>query len=506
MFASRTAAEAVAHNKLRAGLTSLGILFGVASVIAMLAIGNGAEQEILEQMKMLGANNIVITPIVEQKEGKVDTDPNAKKAAEAIHARDSRISTPKRFAATIPDVGDTSSEVVVNSVITREGHHRSGKIVGVDSSYFPRDEPSTSTKARQFAASHFAAAAPVAIIGQGVKSRFFTTDRSDRPDDQGRQPVGHRRRRARGSQGVAGDGAAARHSRREHGRLRAAADDAAALSKSRRGHAAGNGARGARVEQRIVERFQRDGRRSAPRSATTTSSTRSSSRSTSRPPSRPWPTSCAECCNAATTTSPISRSPSPNCCCKQEQRTKTIFNIVLGAIASISLVVGGIGIMNIMLASILERIKEIGVRRAVGATQRRRARAVPQRSDHDQPRGRHRRDHRRRHSRDRHRARRRRFTRSCRRCRWPWRSACRSPWDWCSASCPRPRRPSRIRSSACATSSAARTISLATDSAIVRRFDLAFFRRFVCASLLLSSSPPRRLAPRRLRKRSFSKR
>jgi len=55
---------------------------------------------------------------------------------------------------------------------------------------------------------------------------------------------------------------------------------------------------------------------------------------------------------------------------KQEQRTKAIFNIVLGAIASISLVVGGIGIMNIMLASILERIKEIGVRRAVGATQK----------------------------------------------------------------------------------------------------------------------------------------
>jgi putative ABC transport system permease protein len=65
----RTAAEAVVHNKLRAGLTSLGILFGVASVIAMLAIGRGAKQEILAQMQLLGSNNIVITPLVEQKEG-----------------------------------------------------------------------------------------------------------------------------------------------------------------------------------------------------------------------------------------------------------------------------------------------------------------------------------------------------------------------------------------------------------------------------------------------------
>src|SRR5437868_6373554 len=131
VFSMRTAIEAVAHNKLRAGLTSLGILFGVASVIAMLAIGHGAEQEILAQMRLLGSNNVVVVPIVEQKEGQLKDG-----AAAGGQKTNKKVFTPgltyadaQAIQMVIPNVEATSAEIVLNSMITREGRSRSGKLV-----------------------------------------------------------------------------------------------------------------------------------------------------------------------------------------------------------------------------------------------------------------------------------------------------------------------------------------------------------------------------------------
>jgi len=360
-FAGRTAAEAVGHNKLRAGLTSLGILFGVASVIAMLAIGKGAEQEILEQMKMLGANNIVITPLVEQKEGKVEADEKkeAKRFTPGLTYLDAM-----SIAATIPDVKAISAEILINSVLTREGRHRSGKVVGVDSNYFHVTNLHLA-QGTGFARTHFETGAPVAIIGHGVKSRFFTRE----------DPLG--RRIKVGSQwltvvGVLEDRKVAESTAQRLG-IRDANMDVyvpipTMLLRFRNR---------AEVTQQEIELASREFVRT---DSTEDAATLAEKRNYHQLDKVVVQVKSAE---AVTGVADVVRRmlarrhnqvvdfeiTVPELLLKQEQRTKTIFNVVLGAIASISLIVGGIGIMNIMLASILERIKEIGVRRAVGATQ-----------------------------------------------------------------------------------------------------------------------------------------
>jgi putative ABC transport system permease protein len=364
MFSAGTAAEAVVHNKLRASLTSLGILFGVASVIAMLAIGNGAEQEILQQMKLLGANNIVITPIVEQTEGKVD-DKDAKKQSARFTPGLTYLDA-QAIKEAIPDVGATSSEVVVNSVITREGHHRSGKVVGVDEGYFDVMNLHVAQGSR-FSPKHFAGASQVAIIGQGVKSRFFTTEdpigRAIKVGNEWLTVVGVLEGRA-----VSEDAAKKLGIRDANMDVYVPLPTMLLRFRNRAEVTQQEMELAARANSSATDSSETDDERAEKRNYNQLDKVIVQvDKSTAVPAVADVVRRLMQRRHNDVTDFEITV---PELLLQQEQHTKGIFNVVLGAIASISLVVGGIGIMNIMLASILERIKEIGVRRAVGATQK----------------------------------------------------------------------------------------------------------------------------------------
>lgn len=373
LFGMRTAAEAVVHNKLRAGLTSLGILFGVASVIAMLAIGRGARQEILEQMQLLGSNNIIIEPQVEQKEGAAKEEEPGKKEVKrytpGLTYRDA-----ESIMRLIPEVDAASSEIVMNTTITREGRRRSGKVVGVDSTYF-RLTNQHLIDGTYFSAAHMEQGRPVAIIGYGVRTRFFTTEepigRPIKVGDTWLTVVGVLEDRRLSAE------TSARLGIRDpnmdvyvpvHTMLLRYRDRAqltqTEVQEANRGGGEGIIIIGGEDQQQQETEEQRAERTNLNQLDRVIVRVRESSKVTAVAEllKRMMERRHNQVIDFEITV--------PELLLQQEQRTRTIFNIVLGAIASISLIVGGIGIMNIMLASVLERTREIGVRRAMGATQK----------------------------------------------------------------------------------------------------------------------------------------
>jgi putative ABC transport system permease protein len=365
LFSLRTAIEAVGHNTLRASLTSLGILFGVASVIAMLAIGKGAEQEILEQMKLLGSNNVIITPLVEQKEEKAKDDgtKEPKKFSPGLTTLDAQ-----SILAIVPNVRTTSGEVVLQTLVTREGRRRSGKVVGVDTTYFDLLNLNVA-EGKRFAPMQVADGLPVAIIGHGVKTRFFTTE----------EPIG-KPIKVGGVWltviGVLEDRKLSDQTSQKLGIRDANMDVYVPLStmllrfRNR-----------AQVTERDVQQASREFNDDP--NATVNEDAEQRAERTNyhqldrvivRVDDASKVTGVADVVRRMLTrrhNQVVDFEISvPELLLKQEQNTKRLFNVVLAAIAAISLIVGGIGIMNIMLASILERIREIGVRRAVGASQK----------------------------------------------------------------------------------------------------------------------------------------
>jgi putative ABC transport system permease protein len=369
LFSMRTAVEAVSHNTLRAGLTSLGILFGVASVIAMLAIGRGAEQEILAQMRLLGSNNVLVTPLVEQKE-EAAADELGKKEVKKFSPGLTFLDA-EAIGRVIPGVEAVSPEIVVNTTITREGRRRSAKLVGVDSSYF-RLLNLPFAKGAVFSGLQLQQGRPVAVIGHGVRTRFFTTE----------DPIGKTIKVGDGWLTVIGvleDRQVSSQTSQRLG-IRDANMDVyvpvhTMLVRYRNR---------AQVTQRDVEEAARpnnnnnDNAQAADQEDPEVRAERLNRNQLDRIIVRVREARHVPSVAEVTQRMLQRRHNSvidfevtvPELLLKQEQRTRTIFNVVLGAIASISLIVGGIGIMNIMLASVLERIKEIGVRRAVGATQK----------------------------------------------------------------------------------------------------------------------------------------
>jgi putative ABC transport system permease protein len=364
-FSASTALEGLRHNRLRAALTSLGILFGVASVITMLAIGKGAEQEILQQMVLLGSNNVMVTPLAEQSEGpaKDDQQKEVKKFSPGLTYADARA-----VARDIPLVDFVSAEIVYNTEVTREGRRRSAKAVGVDSAYFQLNNLHLEGGS-WFTSAQMELGAPVAIIGDGIRTRFFTTEeaigRTIKVGDIWLTVVGvltdrHVSAEAETKLGVRDANmdvyipARTMLARfRDRARVTGQEIEAAASEANNNNDNADTESEEQRAERtnrnqldRIIVRVED----ATHMSAVTDVLRRMLERR-----------------HNGVVDFEIEI---PELLLRQQQRTKTIFNVVLGAIASISLLVGGIGIMNIMLASVLERIREIGVRRALGATQR----------------------------------------------------------------------------------------------------------------------------------------
>lgn len=359
------AIEAIQRNKLRAFLTSLGIIFGVASVIAMLAIGTGAQQEVLAQMQLLGTNNVIIKPVLEQFEGSLneagESQGDTKKYSPGLTLHD--LQSIKDF---IPEVEFISPEIIFETNFIRNARMRSGKIVGVNNEYFYISSFEIQD-GNNFTDIHIQKAEPVAIIGSDVRTKFFPGEdpigKSIKVGNLWLTVIGVLEKKELSTENIESLGIrnynldiflpATTLLLRFKNRALVTKDD---IDPSAGGMGGGRvmifGGPGQEEEDVNTNYNQLD---KLIVRVTDSKYSASIADVLSRMLKRRH--------NAVVDFEIIV----PEQLLAQEQRTKRIFNIVLSSIASISLIVGGIGIMNIMLASVVERYREIGVRMAVGA-------------------------------------------------------------------------------------------------------------------------------------------
>lgn len=355
------AISAVIANKIRSLLTALGIIFGVAAVIAMLAIGNGAQQEILNQIKLVGVNNIVVKPIIEQEEEKIEEAADKKekkKFSPGLTLRDVR-----SIQKTLPMAAKLSPEIILETNLIKNGIRRSAKLVGVEPVYFDIFNFELAEGAT-FNAEQLKIGAPVCIIGSAIKTKFFPTEnaigKSLKVGTRWLSIVGVMKERFVSESSISKLGirdfnmdvytplqtVLIRYKNRDLITQRAIQQ---AVRQQNVNNELGN--REAQTKP-VVNYHQLD-------------------RLVIQVENTELLTSSAEVLSRLLKRKHYDvidfEIEIPELLLKQQQRTNDIFNYVLGAIAGISLLVGGIGIMNIMLASVLERIKEIGLRLSIGA-------------------------------------------------------------------------------------------------------------------------------------------
>ncbi|MBI9055678.1 MAG: ABC transporter permease [Bacteroidales bacterium] len=360
------AIESILGNKLKSILTALGIIFGTAAVIAMLAIGNGAQQEILEQIKMVGVNNIVISPSIDLTENgdengngsETENNKKKKKFSPGLTMKD--IDAIKRI---VPSVKRITPEIIANSFVVQNGKRVPAKIIGISNDYFDIYNINLE-KGHLFSDYQTEIGTPICVIGANISAKIF----SDVDPINQYLKFGHVWLKVVGVL----EKSSVNLSAADNAGVNLVNDNvyipvqtmllryknrALVNSKSLGG---GTGFGGG-----FFFSFSGGNEKSALSNYNQLDKIIVQVEETEQ---------------LTLTTEVLSRMilrrhmdvqdfeiTVPELLLKQQQRTKDIFNIVLGAIASISLIVGGIGIMNIMFATVMERIKEIGIRLALGA-------------------------------------------------------------------------------------------------------------------------------------------
>lgn len=354
--------EAIIDNKLKSILTALGIIFGVAAVISMMAIGNGAEQEILEQIKMVGVNNIIITPTqVTSSENASESD--TEKTGAKKFSRGLTLLDMESLQEIIPTINMISPVISYNYSAIIDGKSKPVVLEGVSTNYFKVFNISLQA-GEIFNQMQSEEGQPVCLIGDNIKTVFFNQE----------NPIGKHIKCGQIWLKIIGV-----VERRD---FTASASDEMGISSTDNKIFVPAQTVLMRYRNRALVRADEielaNSRRRANSSGTTASADDKNSNQVDK-----IILQVRETEQLSATANVVKRLllrrhsglydfevTIPELLLKQQQRTKQIFNIVLGAIAGISLIVGGIGIMNIMLASVMERIREIGTRQAIGASRK----------------------------------------------------------------------------------------------------------------------------------------